>query len=96
MRWNRLPNTGSFSLSGSSTLRTAGFSLTLGQVTMKTTRATTPSGARNFIRPDRNTRNRVGAGSWLSKSANRPTKTGTMNSSMPMTASTAMTKTTTG
>ena len=49
-----------------------------------------------LMSPDRKTRNRVGAGSSLSKSANSPTKTGTMNSSMPMTASTAMTNTTTG
>ena len=50
----------------------------------------------NFIKPDRKTRKRVGAGSWASKSENSPTKTGTMKSSMPTTAKMAITKTTTG
>ena len=48
------------------------------------------------MRPDRKTSSLVGAGSSLPTSANSPTKTGTMNSSIPMTASTAMMNTTTG
>ena len=45
---------------------------------------------------DMNTRNRVGAGSVPPREANISLKVGTMNSSMPVTPSTAITATTTG
>ncbi len=49
-----------------------------------------------FSTDDRNTSARVGAGSWAPMSWNIFAKIGTMNSSMPMTARIAITKTTTG
>ena len=94
--WNSGPKTGAFSFSGSTTLRTRGVRLNFFHSTPKATKKATTKRIELFSSSERNTRNRVGAGSVPPSEANISLKVGTMKSSMPVTPSTAMTATTTG
>ena len=76
--------------------RTLSWCLTRPHTTKPATPAMIATGRMNFIACERSTRIRVGAGIVACRLVNMPAKTGTMNSSMPMTARMAMQKTTTG